>query len=45
MNEAQAIPLDIRLMNMTASALFVVFVLALLGMALTLALRLSLIHI
>lgn len=39
MNEAQAIPLDIRLMNMTASALFVVFVLALLGMALALALR------
>ncbi|MBK9235861.1 MAG: cell division protein FtsQ/DivIB [Rhodoferax sp.] len=39
MNEAQAIPLDIRLMNMTASALFVVFVLALLGMALALTLR------
>lgn len=39
MNDAQAIPLDIRLMNMTASALFVVFVLALLGMALALVLR------
>lgn len=39
MNEAQTIPLDIRLMNMTASALFVVFVLSLLGMAFALALR------
>ena len=39
MNEAQAIPPDIRLMNMTASALFAVFVLGVLGLALASLLR------
>ena len=39
MNDTQAIPLDIRLMNMTASALFVVFVMALLGAVLASVLR------
>jgi cell division protein FtsQ len=39
MNDAQAIPPDIRLMNMTASALFAVFVLGVLGLALASLLR------
>ena len=39
MNNAQAIPLDIRLMNLSASALFVVFGLALLGMVVVSVLR------
>ena len=39
MNDTQAIPLDIRLMNLSASALFVLFGLALLGMVLVLVLR------